>query len=271
MDWNQLMKIRDKYALYQAAVQDPVEDVRIYSSMYESLRGHAPRVVREDFCGTFLFSRAWVKSNPKNIALGLDLDPEPLAYGKKYHLVGLSTAEKRRLKIMKKNVMSVTTPKADLIVANNFSFFIFKERKALIRYFSFARRSLAKGGLFVLELAGGAEMIQKGREQRVVVPDVGEKYTYVWDQRTFNPINNNGIYAIHFQFESEPRIFRDAFVYDWRLWSVAEVRECMLEAGFPKTKVFWEKYALGEPTGHYVHGEVMPNDSFYLAYVAGEI
>lgn len=260
---------RDKYTLYQAAVQDPVEDVNIYASMYESARGRKPKVLREDFCGTFAFSCAWVKANPANTALSLDLDPEPLAYGKKHNLSKLTPSEKKRIHVEKKNVMTVTSPKADLIVANNFSFYIFKQRADLVRYFSFGRRSLAKGGMMAIEMAGGAEMMQKSREQRVVVTEKGERYTYVWEQKSYHPVSSYGVYAIHFTFPDGSKM-KDAFVYDWRLWSIAEVRECMAEAGFPQSTVYWERYALGEPTGQYLRGEDMPNDTFYLAYVVGE-
>jgi hypothetical protein len=30
---------------------------------------------------------------------------------------------------------------------------------------------------------------------------------------------------------------RDAFVYDWRLWSIPELRDAMAEAGFASTEV----------------------------------
>ena len=45
---------------------------------------------------------------------------------------------------------------------------------------------------------------------------------------------------MHFRVEREGEIvasIEDAFVYRWRLWSVAELREAMLEAGFRSTVV----------------------------------
>lgn len=259
----------DKYALYQAAVQDPAGDIEIYSNIYKAVKSGTPRVLREDFCGTFAFSCAWVRANPKNVALGLDLDPEPLAYGEKRNLSRLSPEEKKRIKIMRKNVMTTTSPKADLVVANNFSFLIFKQRADLVRYGKSVRKSLSKNGVMVLEMVGGAEMMQKSREQRKVAAASGQKFTYHWEQRSYNPISNNVVYAIHFTFPNGDKL-KDAFVYDWRLWTIPEVRECLGEAGFKRTHVVWEKQILGEPSGQYVRGETMPTDTFWIAYVVAE-
>ena len=45
---------------------------------------------------------------------------------------------------------------------------------------------------------------------------------------------------MHFRIERNGEIvasIENAFVYRWRLWSVPELREAMLEAGFRKTDV----------------------------------
>ena len=75
----------DKYLYYENSVQTPEEHVSIFDRMFLELRGRQALTLREDFCGTFLISCEWVKRNPKNVALGIDLDPEPLGFGKKNH------------------------------------------------------------------------------------------------------------------------------------------------------------------------------------------
>lgn len=33
---------------------------------------------------------------------------------------------------------------------------------------------------------------------------------------------------------------RDVFTYDWRLWTIAETRDLLAEAGFRRTSVYWQ-------------------------------
>src|SRR5437868_4422021 len=95
-------KTRDKYVLYQASVQDPPADVEFYQRLWSDLRSKKARVMREDFCGTFALSCAWVTQTAGNRALSLDLDDEPLAYGKRHNLSRLTKEQQKRLKILKK-------------------------------------------------------------------------------------------------------------------------------------------------------------------------
>jgi hypothetical protein len=141
----------NRYTLYQAAVQDPPSDVELYEQMFSELLGRSPHSVREDFCAGFAFSCEWVRRNKKNTALCLDIDPEPLTYGKKFNYSRLNTEEKSRIKVLKKNVISKTSPLSDLIVAGNFSFYYLKERNVILEYFRHARASLKKDGLLFLE------------------------------------------------------------------------------------------------------------------------
>ena len=44
---------------------------------------------------------------------------------------------------------------------------------------------------------------------------------------------------IHFSFPDGSKI-KKAFTYDWRLWTLPEIRELLLEAGFQRATVYWE-------------------------------
>ena len=57
------------------------------------------------------------------------------------------------------------------------------------------------------------------------------KFTYCWDQSKFNPITNELTCYIHFEFKDGSSI-QKAFEYNWRLWSLPEIKECLIEAGF---------------------------------------
>ncbi len=260
-----------KYYLYENSVLTPTEDMELFANMYRQVFTREPLVLREDFCGTYVLSAAWLKRSDKHQALALDLDPEPLEYGRKVHYKMLTPIQKKNLTVMQQDVRTVTKKKADLAVANNFSFYIFKTRSGLKEYFQCARQSLKAGqGLFLVELAGGPGMIVKSKERRTIRVDKQTKFTYFWDQKSFDPVNQHGMFAIHFGLNGK-LLRRDEFVYDWRLWTIPEVRDLMVDAGFRKTVVFWEKSSRGEGTGEYLLSERGDNDWSWIAYVGGVV
>lgn len=180
----------------------------------------------------------------------------------------LKPEEARRLSALRRDVLSVTRPPVDLQVACNFSFFIFHEREQLLKYFRAAHRSLADDGMFILDLAGGPGMIESIRERKVNKKRGRWEFTYVWDQKSFDPINNRGQYAIHFNLADGTRM-TDAFTYDWRLWSIPEVRDALREAGFSDVRVYWETSHEEEGTGEYAISESGDNAWSWIAYVVG--
>jgi hypothetical protein len=258
----------DKYKFYEESVQSPSEDVELFSSLYKQVNKREPRVLREDFCGTFKLACEFIKRDPKNTAEALDLDPEPLSYGRRRHFSRLKSAEKKRLNVQRRNVISVSRVKADLIVANNFSFYIFRDRATLLSYFKAARRSLRRGGLLTLEMVGGPGFVEKNKEQRTIKEMGKPRFKYIWDQRQFNPINREGHYSIHFKL-TDGRMVKHAFTYHWRIWTIPEVRDVLREAGFRDSCVFWETSHRGEGTGEFVRSEKGDNDWTWLCYVGG--
>ena len=212
-------------------------------------------------------SEVWVKWDEKSLALALDLDPEPLAYGKKNHYDPLLADQKRRLVFKRKNVISVTSPKVDIIGASNFSFYCIKERSELLRYFRCCLKSLGKKGILILEMAGGAGFVEKHRETKQVKKSKGNKFRYVWDQKSFDPVKRNGLYAIHFEFKNGSKL-KNAFVYDWRIWTIPEVQDALTEAGFKETCVYWDKSPNNVST-NYVRVKKAPNDHAWVAQIVG--
>ena len=55
------------------------------------------------------------------------------------------------------------------------------------------------------------------------------------------PSRNTGdvINHIHFRFPDGSKI-KEAFTYEWRLWTIPELRELLMEAGFKRVDVYWE-------------------------------
>ncbi len=263
------MKKFDKYPYYENSVQTPEDHVTIFDRVFREIRGRDAISLKEDFCGTFLISCEWVKSDPKRVSYGIDLDPEPLAYGRAHAYKRLKASEKKRVKIFKQNVNTPLQKKVDVIGAGNFSFFIFKEREALLQYFKAALKSMNREGVLVLEMAGGPGFIQPGREQRTYTLKGFGKYTYYWDQKSFDPITHYGTYAIHFR-DPRGKFHKDVFTYDWRVWSLPELKQMMLDAGFKDTAVYWEGTGKdGEGTGEYLKTESGDNSFSWIAFMVG--
>jgi len=258
-----------KYHLYEGSVQSPEAHIELLAQICSEVGRPASRRLREDFCGTGMLSCHWVSTHPENTALGLDLDPEPLAYGRKTHMRALRPGQRSRVSLVRENVMTVGPGRFDVVVAGNFSFFIFKKRGELLKYFKKVRGSLATGGVVVLEMAGGPGMTAALREtRRIAIPGVG-KVLYTWHQRSFDPITHDARYSIHFRLPDGRRL-NDAFEYDWRLWTIPEVRDALREAGFRDTVVYWEKEdRQGRGTGEYERADSGDNDHSWIAQVVG--
>lgn len=233
-----------RYKFYEASVQDVSEQCDLLEQFYKEEFERTPLILREDFCGTFVMAVHWVQRGDNRIAVGVDLDSKPLQYGNKVHRAKLSSSERRRLIIKRADVRAPLSPKVDIAVAGNFSFFCLKTRQDLIQYFIAARKSLKSKGALALELAGGPGFVEAPfSEQRSVKksygkPDSKKWFTYIWEQKSYDPISRNGLYQITFKMPDGKR-YPAAFTYNWRVWTIPEIRECLAEAGFSKSVVYW--------------------------------
>jgi hypothetical protein len=67
----------------------------------------------------------------------------------------------------------------------------------------------------------------------------------------------------------------DAFVYEWRLWSVPELRDAMDEAGFSKTQVYAKLADAWDDEGNAYVEPVMDAedelDESFIVMVAGRV
>jgi hypothetical protein len=52
-------------------------------------------------------------------------------------------------------------------------------------------------------------------------------------------VENFARFHIHFEFRDGGGI-RRAFTYNWRQWTIAELREILVEAGFRHVDIYWE-------------------------------
>ena len=236
----------DKYFYYKKSVQNPKEEIKFFKKTYKSFFKKTPRIFREDFCGTFYIGYHWVKDHPQNKAIVVDKDKQPIEYGKKYHLSKLNSSQKSRLQIFNKNVLDKSLPKAEIISVNNFSYFIFNERSMMLKYFKNIKKALMNKGLFIIDVVGGPDC-EALSEEKVE----HKNFNYYWDQDSFDPVNNSAHFYIHFKRKGEKKQ-KKAFSYDWRMWSIPELKDVLRDAGFSKIHVYWEQSnKKGEGTGFF--------------------
>ena len=255
----------DRHRLYERSVQSTEEDVELIAQIYEERRGRKPRTLREDFCGTAQLACEWVRASSRHHAIGVDIDPDVLAWGTEHNLDRLSRKQRRRIALLNEDVMHARAPAADILVAFNFSYWTFKRREQLLSYFRAARRGLAANGVFILDIFGGPDAMTECRERTSY-----RGFTYVWEQASYEPISGDYLCHIHFHFPDGSKLKR-AFTYDWRLWTLPEVRDLLIEAGFSRTAVYWEQTGRdGEGNGEFAPAERGDSDPAWIAYVIAE-
>jgi len=264
----------DKHILYQKSVQDTEVELTLMVEKYKEIRSKEPISFREDFCGTALLSVDWCKSHDQRTAQGIDLCEDTLAWGKQHNLDPAGESVTSRIDLKTANVLEVSEPKVDVTCALNFSYSIFKTRDALRQYFEAAHKGLKDDGIFMLDIFGGTEAIDISEEDREVDD---ETFEFVWDQDKYNPITNEILCHIHFKFDDGSKI-ENAFTYDWRLWTIAEIHELLLEAGFSKVHVYWEEYVDDddddeylEGTGNYTEVSEVEQQESWVSYIFAEV
>lgn len=257
------LSTNDKYRMYEQAVQNPEYDLDFIDEEYAKIYGHKATCLREDFSGTALLSTCWVKRRKENEAYAIDIDPVPQDYGKRQHWKKLKKDQQSRMHYLLQDVMQSESIKADIILATNFSYFFFKKREELKAYFQSVRNSLNKDGFFMLDIFGGTQCYDLIEDKN----DCGE-FVYHWDLQKFNPVTSECLYKIHFRPKGQRKIWKDVFVYDWRMWSLAEVRELLLEANFSRVEVYWEGDD-GEGSGNGIFTQVQDasNCESWVSYV----
>lgn len=228
-------KNADRHDLYQRSVQSADFEIDFFHRVFKKQRGRAAYSLREDFCGTALLSTAWVESHKQRTAVGVDIDPKVLAWGAAHNIAPLKDAGTRVL-LQQQDVRQSGKQRFDIVNAMNFSYWIFKTRNDLRDYFRSARRSLVNDGIFFLDMYGGWDAQQPMCSPRKIKGG----FTYVWDQASFDPITHDVVNHIHFEFKDGSKIHK-AFTYEWRFWSLPEIKELLLEAGFKDVVVHWEK------------------------------
>lgn len=273
----------DVLDLYRWATQDPKTQAAVLAQIYWRIRGVPARLLREDFAGNAADSVAWVAADPSRRAIAVDLDAPTLAHAKTRAQRLLGDA-RHRIKFHCGDVLARGAPdleRAQLLSVLNFSCFYFHQRADLIRYFECAAASLDETGVIVMNVFGGSAAMSPRVDQHRITPrpEAGTTlapFDYEWEQRSFDACHSRLDCRIHFVVDDPAspgarcRI-DDAFRYDWRLWSLPELRECLLAAGFREVQI-WRHTATennGKTEVFLGPVESLENLDLWLAYVVG--
>ncbi|MCO8120512.1 hypothetical protein NHH03_02090 [Stieleria sp. TO1_6] len=229
----------DKFDLYQQSVQTPDHEVEFFEQAYREAYKRKPYVLREDFCGTFAVCCEWVATSPRRTAHGVDLCSETLRWGREHNLSKLKPKQQSRVTVLEQDVRENQTPPADVLAAQNFSFWLFKTRQEVVDYFQIARSNLNAQGILVMDMMGGGDCYTEELTDKRTIKKGKKGFAYHWTQESFNPITADAEFSISFKFPDGSKLKR-AFEYQWRFWTIPEVREMLAEAGFRESHVYWE-------------------------------
>lgn len=214
----------DRFDLYTLCAQAPDRD----AALLRAIHGSQPGVLGEDFSGAAALARAWCAAGGEAVAV----DHDPAVIQRIAPTPGLTT---RCASVLD------ATDRADVIAATNFGVCEMTSRDGLLAYLRVARARLRPEGCLACDLYGGSEASMTGSyEQTIELPD-STRIDYTWQQVRVDPTTGRVRNAMHFvvvapdgTVERHP----NAFVYDWRLWSIAELRDAMADAGFGRTEVY---------------------------------
>lgn len=262
------MNTLDKHAYYEACVQSPKHMV----PMLRAIHGGSPTVLGEDFAGTCHLSKHWVDAVDSGRAIGIDLDEDTLHH---------HPADERITKIAGdvRTAGDLADIRADVIFVGNFSIGEIHDRADLVAYFARVRERLNPGGVFVCDTYGGESSFLEGHVHRhhPHPDDPAARIRYTWEQREADPLTGLVLNALHFRTERSGVVsdeIDDAFVYDWRLWSVPELRDAMAEAGLVETDVYAQLPEAADDEGNVYLSPILDPaelDDSFIVCVAGRV
>ncbi len=258
---------------YEACVQSPRHVVSLLRALYREATGTTPRVLHEDFCGTAAVSRRFVEDGARAgeawQALATDLDPVALHQARLLldpTCPGVELVQQDCLNpavqvpAVQVPVGQVPTPlahAADIIWVGNFSICYAHTRAQLVRYLAHCRERLARGnagfggGYLAVDIYGGKNAYTLGNLERTHTAKTGEQIRYLWQHEAADPRTAMVRNSISMRLLVDGEVIAEyprAFVYDWRLWSLAELREAMLEVGFGSVQLYKEVAIAPEET-----------------------
>ena len=204
---------------YEAAVQNVAFTLRFCEQHFKRKRGRTPLSLREDFAGSAQIAHAFAQRARRAVAV--DHDESVLDYGKRHHAKGAGAH------VVVADVCTHLNETFDLVLAENFSWGVFHAQSELLRYFENARLSCNDEGALIFDVMAGHDLKKKWRR---------EHDDWAFGERTYDPLTNVGTFVLEL-FDDDAKGLIDAFVYRWRLYDLAHLRELLLQAGFSEVEL----------------------------------
>lgn len=238
----------DAHLLYELCVQSPSHTVELLRRVH----GNQPIVLREDFCGTAAVSRRWCMEGASrgdgSRAVGVEIDAAAVSRAAEE---AITAGVSDRLTLIRGDATSATDDlrrePADVIFVGNFSIGYIHERARLIDYLRSSKARLLRcgtgrgDGIFACDTYGGESAFKPGGFERTRLAPCGGVIRYSWQREFVDPLTGLVENSISFRIEVGGEVVRElprAFRYRWRLWSIHELREALLEAGFAGSEVY---------------------------------
>lgn len=276
----------DRLELYRWAVQDPETHAEVLRIMYMCMNpGHTASLLREDFAGTAADSVAWVALREGRRAVAVEIDAPTVLWAKE-RAERILGSRASGVEFIVSDVMQAgpsEAPQADIVSVLNYSIFYFHERAALRRYFLHAAKCLAPRGLLGLNAFGGTQSTQALTRRRQVAPsprlptEAGAlPFEYLWEQEPRDADYPRLDAAIHFMIPDPTspggvHEVRDAFRYDWRVWTIEELIEELHAASFDDVEVWRHTYDPAEGSAGLFLGPVPLSElaplNYWTAYI----
>lgn len=249
----------DRHDCYELCVQSP----RFVVPFLRAVHGGEPTVLREDFCGTSALARRWIeegmRAGENRRAVGIDLDATVLTRASKENsdagmgdLIRLVAGDATEIPVAPEDG-------CDVVFVGNFSIGYVTKLATLERYLRASRERLSLGnagfggGIFVCDTYTGPGAFKEGAVTRTHPGRGHEIVRYTWEQREADALTAMVTNVLHFQVEVDGEVVAripEAFVYRWRLWTIPELREWMMQAGFVATEVYQDVGPHAAPMQH---------------------
>lgn len=228
----------DPFDCYELCVQSPAHTV----DFLRAAHARDPVTLREDFCGSAAIARHWILSHRalsavRPLAIATDLDPAALSAARcRAAAAGIGDYQ---LSLVRADCFAPSPPPpiADIVFAGNFSLGYAHDRAALLTYLRHARTSLPPGGLFAADAYGGPALHLRGGSTRTKLHPLDPALLVysVWRREPIHPRTNLVTNTLSFRITRSGDLiaeYPDAFTYRWRIWSLPELTDALLEAGF---------------------------------------
>ena len=255
----------DIHDLYERSVQAVDVEAEFLRDTYRALRGRDALSLREDFCGTASLACEWVRTGSRRHAIGVDLDADVLDWGRRNRVARLPETARARVKLLNDDVRSVRTDTSTSSARSTSATSASRLARRCATTSRACMQALHPDGVFFLDAFGGPDASDLTKEKSKI-----DGFTYVWEQAEFEPVTSRILCHIHFKFPDGSKIKR-AFTYDWRLWTLPELRELLAEAGFTKVRVYWEgDDGEGGGNGEFKEHATGVADLAWIAYLVAE-